>query len=152
MVHYQVGIDPVDVVKGEITKKNANGTRWGVDDTKSFNKTNVRSGTIVSWTEDINVVSDYFEFDLTVIDNGVPWYYDGGGRDQRYQRYNFEVDRYKDLDALGGQRHHFVSATPLRNAGFNSNYAPCIRMLAKDHFNTPSYGSPGVDHRNQEEK
>lgn len=152
MVHLQTGVDPVDVVKGEIMKYNASGTKWVLDDTKRINKTNVRSGTLVTWSEDINAVSDYFEYELTIIDNGVSWYFSGGGKDKKWQRYNFEVDRYRDLDALGGQRHHFVSATPLRRAGFDSNYAPCIRMLAIDHHKTPSYGGGGESHRDQEEE
>ncbi|WP_035294731.1 hypothetical protein [Brevibacillus thermoruber] len=152
LVHLDLGVDPVDSVTGEIRKYNANGTKWELADTKKISKRNVDSGTLVTWSEDIDAVSDYFEYELIVVDNGVSYHYKGGGKKKTWQRYNFEVDRYKDLDALGGHRHHFVSATPLQNVGFNSNYAPAIRMLVKDHQNTPSYGGGGISHRNQEEK
>lgn len=152
LIHLHAGIDPIDNITGTITKYNASGTRWREDDSKSFSKSNVRSGLLQSWSEGKNAVSDYFEFEVTITDAGVTYYKDGGGKDQEYQRYNFQTGRYKDISALGGQRHHFISATPLRNAGFNPDYAPSIRMLTEDHYETPSYGRPGDSHRKKEEE
>ncbi len=48
---------------------------------------------------------------------------------------------FKDVQALGGERHHFTSKDSLTAAGFNSNNAAAIRMMTNDHANTPSWGS-----------
>ncbi|WP_347488540.1 hypothetical protein ABDB91_15190 [Desulfoscipio sp. XC116] len=41
----------------------------------------------------------------------------------------------------GGERHHFISKDSLSKAGFNTNTAPAIRMIYKDHLKTPNWGS-----------
>ena len=61
--------------------------------------------------------------------------------ENNYTRYNFEAKPYESFSANGGHRHHFVPAKALKDNGFNSNTAYCIRMMAEDHWNTGSYGS-----------
>lgn len=145
--------DSVDEVNGFIKKYNSTGKdRWTVSNTRYFDEKKVTFGTIIYWTASQDAVSDYFEYELVVKDQNISWKYQGGGKKQQFQRYNFETDQYKYVAALGGHAHHFVSATPLRNVGFKTDDAPAIRMMVADHYKTPSYGGGGDRHRAQEEK
>ncbi|TQK62026.1 hypothetical protein FB479_106109 [Brevibacillus sp. AG162] len=141
LVHLQTGVRPIQRITGLVTQFNLSGSDWRIGQTKSVDRSSVRSGNFFSWKISKEAVSDYFEYDLRVTENNVTQRFDNkGDRDEAHQRYNFEVDTYKNLKPKGGQRHHLVSAKALDDAGFNSGNAPCIRMMAEDHYNTPNYG------------
>lgn len=130
----------LDNVSGTITRYYLNGTSWSEKDDKDFTKTAVKNGTIYTWYVSKWGVKEKFEYDITVIDNGGVHNYDNNNEDN-FTRYNFAAKPYDSFTANGGQRHHFIPANSLRNNGFNSNTAYCIRMMTADHRKTGSYGS-----------
>ncbi|UFJ40653.1 hypothetical protein LOK74_22015 [Brevibacillus humidisoli] len=141
LVHLQLGVDPVDSIIGTVTKYNKDGRSWDWVDSKPVKETNVKSGSFYGWRTRISAVADYFEFDLTVTDEGNSLPYTNKGIiNASNERYNFNTDIYKELSSLGGHRHHLVSKKALEVAGFDPNYAPAIRMIVEDHYNTPNYG------------
>ncbi|MEE4561240.1 hypothetical protein [Paenibacillus polymyxa] len=135
-----IGDDPLDVISGTLKKYNKNKDNWRVVATKKFNKTLVNTGKVFSWNNSRNAVSDYFEYDIVVSDNGSTFKYDNHDK-LNYKRYYFDANKYNILKALGGERHHFVSDNALTSEGFNAKVAPAVRMLYRDHLNTPSWGS-----------
>lgn len=132
--------NPLDNVSGTITRYYLNGTSWSKKDDKDFTKTAVKNGTVYTWYVSKWGVKEKFEYDITVTDNGGVHNYDNNNEDN-FTRYNFEAKPYNSFTANGGQRHHFIPATSLRNNGFDSNTAYCIRMMTADHRKTGSYGS-----------
>ncbi|MFF0830665.1 hypothetical protein ACFYU8_27855 [Brevibacillus sp. NPDC003359] len=49
--------------------------------------------------------------------------------------YAGDADAYDSMEALGGERHHFVAKDSLVNAGFtNTDEFPAIRMMNDDHL------------------
>ncbi|OKP92287.1 hypothetical protein A3842_02430 [Paenibacillus sp. P3E] len=136
-----LGNDSIDRISGTIKKYNKSKDKWtAVSPVKNFSKASVNSGIVNTWITNRTSVSDYFEYKITVQEDGSTWNYNNTGQ-VNYQRYNFLGGIFNKMSALGGERHHFVSNDALKRASFNSNAAPAIRMLYRDHLNTPSWGS-----------
>lgn len=136
-----LGNDPLDRISGTIKKYNKSKDNWkAVSPVRNFSKASVNSGIVNTWTTARTAVSDYFEYKITVQENGSTWSYNNTGQVNK-QRYNFYGGIFKKMSALGGERHHFVSNDALKRASYNSDNAPAIRMIYRDHLNTPSWGS-----------
>lgn len=138
-----IGFDKIDSITGNLTMYKNNGRNWDFGGSKAISKFQVGNGTVDTWQFSKTNVSDYFEYNLTVTEDGQTWVYSNKNNDNKYlyQRYNFAVGPYSSITASGGERHHFVSKDSLTAFGFNSNTAPSIRMLAEDHAKTPNWGS-----------
>jgi len=132
--------NPLDTISGTITRYYLSNTTWTEKDDKTFSKSAVTNGTVYTWYVSKWGVKEKFEYDIKVIDNGGTHNFDNENEDN-FTRYNFEAKPYNSFTANGGQRHHFIPATSLRNNGFDSNTAYCIRMMTADHKKTGSYGS-----------
>lgn len=132
--------NPLDSVKGTVTRYCLNNTTWEKEDDKSFSKTGVKNGEILHWSVDKWGVKEKFEYNITVVDNGKTNNFDNAN-ENNMTRYNFEAKPYNSFSANGGHRHHFIPATSLKEASFNSNTAYAIRMMTADHKLTGSYGS-----------
>jgi hypothetical protein len=135
-----IGKDPIDKISGNLKKYDLSKSTWKSALTKTFNKIKANSGVVSAWATGKTAVSDYFEYKITVTDNGSTWNYDNLGK-TNLQRYSFDANYYNKLSALGGERHHFVSNDALKKTSFKPNSAPAIRMLYADHVKTPSWGS-----------
>lgn len=105
-----------------------------------FRETAVPNGTIHTWNISAWGVKEKFEYDIKVVDNGQTHHYNNRNKENLI-RYNFEAKPYRRFGPNGGQRHHFIPAKSLRENGFNSDMAYCIRMMTEDHRKTGSYGS-----------
>ena len=132
--------NPLDSITGTITRYYLGTTRWVRKDSESFSKTAVTNGTVYTWHVAKWGVKEKFEYNIKIVDNGITHNKDNKD-ENNYTRYNFEAKPYESFSANGGHRHHFVPAKALKDNGFNSNTAYCIRMMAEDHWNTGSYGS-----------
>ncbi|TVX94066.1 hypothetical protein [Paenibacillus agilis] len=135
-----VGSDAIDSISGSLKKYNKSDLNWVSAGSTSFSRTQINTGTVSTWVQPITAVSDYFEYNITVKEDASVWNYNNTGQ-TNYQRYSFEVGNYNAIQALGGQRHHFVSQFALASNGYNSNTAPTIRMMTADHRLTPNWGS-----------
>ncbi|PSJ66611.1 hypothetical protein C7J99_24975 [Brevibacillus brevis] len=139
-----VGSDKLDSVVADIRKYNKKGKEWVVDANTSLRALQVGNGNVFQWKMDRNAVSDYFEYDIVVLEDGTVWNYDNkSGKTQfQWQRYYFDVGTYKRMQPLGGERHHIVSDKALTEAGFNdTDMFPAIRMMKQDHEYTPNWGN-----------
>ena len=137
-----VGQDKIDSIQGSVKIYKLNGTNWEYAGIKSVSKFNVGTGLVDSWQINKINVSDYFEYNIRVTEDGQTFSYDNiNTKKYNYQRYNFAAAPYNQLDALGGQRHHLVASTVLGANGFNINTAPTIRMITTDHYQTPNWGN-----------
>ncbi|MEE4568992.1 hypothetical protein V2U94_15295 [Paenibacillus polymyxa] len=134
------GTDPIDSISGTLKKYNKSRDTWKLGATRKFNKVAVKTGIVYKWATGREAVSDYFEYQISVNDNGTVVNYDNIGK-TTYQRYYFRAGAYNLITAFGGERHHFVANQSLTATGFNANKAPAVRMLYRDHLNTPSWGS-----------
>ena len=61
--------------------------------------------------------------------------------DHNQVRYNFVAGPYTSITANGGERHHFVASNSIYLTGWNTSTAPAIRMIYRDHLNTPNWGN-----------
>jgi len=150
-----IGTDPLDTIRGTLRKFNLNGQTFSQASSITFTKTEVNTGIVYNWVQPKDKVSDFFQYEITVSEDGSTLSYNNLGETLHthvYQRYLFDAGSYSSLAALGGERHHFVSASALAGSGYNSNTAPAIRMTQKDHYQTPSWGSStsAVDFRYNE--
>ena len=123
-----------------ITRYYLNNSTWTKLDSTSSRKTNVKNGVIFKWSVSKWGVKEKFEYNTVITDNGFTHKFNNINKNN-ITRYNFEAKPYNTLNANGGQRHHFIPATSLKNNGFNSNTAYCIRMMTSDHKRTASYGN-----------
>lgn len=135
-----VGSDSLDVVSGTTKLYKLNRDTWNYATQRSFTKYNAYSGAVDTWYISKDAVKEKFEYNITVTEDGQKWYYNNIGVNNK-TRYNFVAGAYSTMTANGGDRHHFVSSNALGSAGFNTNTAPAIRMMYRDHLNTPSWGS-----------
>ncbi|MBH0333016.1 hypothetical protein ABH14_25260 [Brevibacillus brevis] len=131
----------VTQVTGTITKYHLNGKNgnWVADRSVHIAQNLKGNGVFYTWDTPIAAVKDSFEYDLVIVDKGIKHPRNSNGEKHPF-RYNFDVEPYNKLAALGGQRHHFVSRDALSRGGYDSNLAPAVRMLVSDHYNTPNYG------------
>ncbi|EJL29402.1 hypothetical protein [Brevibacillus sp. BC25] len=139
-----VGFDKIDSIVADLRKYNKKGKEWVVDANTSLRALQVGNGNVFKWELDRNAVSDYFEFDIVVLEDGTVWHYDNksGKLQYEWQRYYFDVGAYKSIKPLGGERHHIVSDKALQEAGFsNTDSFPAIRMMKQDHEDTPNWGN-----------
>lgn len=132
--------DPVDKVTGTVTLYGLNNTSWEKKTQRSIDKKNVTNGVVDTWLISKRAVKEKFEYDLVAIDNGVTNKFNNLNKND-YYRYNFDAQPYNAFEANGGQKHHFVSQSALRQNGYNTNTAYCIRMMTADHRKTGSYGN-----------
>lgn len=141
-----IGFDKIDSITGSLAMYKKSGRSWVFGGSKAVSKLQVGNGTVDTWQFSKTNVSDYFEYNLTVTEDGQTWVYNNKTDNKYlYQRYNFAVGPYNSLTASGGERHHLVSNTSLTAYGFNANTAPSIRMLAEDHEKTPNWGSSSAN-------
>lgn len=134
-----IGANPITRIHGTIYKnENVNGKWNRAVASSSFNKQAVKTGLLHSWKTPKNKVSDSFTYTVTVENDGQRFVYNE--TEHKYQRYNFAAGAYNSLEALGGERHHFVSRDALTKAKFNAQTAPSIRMMKDDHLLTPNWG------------
>jgi hypothetical protein len=135
-----VGKTPLDSVSGTLKKYNKKKEAWVLANSKLFTQKSVNSGIVYTWPNSKTAVSDYFEYNITVKEGSTSLTYNNTG-ETNHQRYNFASGAYNKLEALGGERHHIVSANSLKENGFKATTAPAIRMIYKDHVNTPNWGN-----------
>ncbi|MNW50456.1 hypothetical protein D3C74_279090 [compost metagenome] len=135
-----VGGTPLDRISGTLKKYNKSRDTWRLAATHPFSKVLVNSGIVPTWLTGRQAVSDYFEYKVNVTRNGAVYSYDNIGK-MDHQRYLFSAGPYNKMSALGGERHHFVSDKSLAITGFKAASAPAIRMMYRDHLNTPSWGT-----------
>ncbi|RAT99227.1 hypothetical protein ASG16_005940 [Brevibacillus sp. Leaf182] len=139
-----VGRDKIDSISGTLIKYNKQRQDWRTDGSIRFNKKDVGTGNVFKWIQSKEAVSDYFEYDITVIEDGTTWIYKNKTGDKKFQwqRYNFDAGAYSSMDTLGGERHHIVAASSLEKAGFqNTGQFPAVRMMYDDHVKTPNWGN-----------
>ncbi|SFK44535.1 hypothetical protein [Brevibacillus centrosporus] len=131
----------VSNVSGTLTKFNAKDRTWvKAASTKVY--ANLKgSGEFFKWSQPLgDAVQDYFEYELVVVEGNLSYPRNNIGEKKPY-RYYFDAEIYKLMKALGGERHHLVSANSLYRAGFVSDDAPAVRMMYDDHRETLNYGS-----------
>ncbi|WP_028545255.1 hypothetical protein [Paenibacillus taiwanensis] len=134
-----VGTDSIDSIAGTLKKYEISKATWSQTLTSSFNKTSVNSGIVHNWITPKNKVSDYFGYNITLKEDGSMYQYNLA--DRKYQRYNFQCGIYKNMEPLGGERHHIVSKKALTDAGYNADTAAALRMIFRDHEKTPNWGN-----------
>lgn len=132
--------NPLDLVTGELKLYYLRDTTWAVKSSDTFEKSNVKNGTVYTWSIPKWGVKERFEYNINVTDNGATRNFNNTNV-VSYTRYNFDAKPYNQFTPNGGQRHHFIPAAALRNNGFDANSAYCIRMMTADHYLTGSYGS-----------
>jgi hypothetical protein len=148
-----VGRDKIDSISGTLIKYNKQRQDWRFDSHIRFDKKGVGTGNVFKWIQSKEAVSDYFEYDITVIEDGTTWIYKNKVGDNKFtwQRYNFDASAYSSMDALGGERHHIVAASSLEKAGFqNTGQFPAVRMMYDDHVKTPNWGNYSSSQRFRE--
>lgn len=132
---------PLDYAEGTVKKQYLNRTSWADTAlTKTFSKSNITSGSLYTFYNTKYYMKENFEYDFIVVGGLVVREFSNAGEHDEI-RYNSEAAPYSSMAALGGDRHHFVSKNALGAYGFNTNSAPCIRMVVVDHRETPSYGN-----------
>lgn len=150
-----VGKDKIDSISGTLKKYNKQRKDWKFDNSIKFDKKSVGTGNVFKWIQSKDAVSDYFEYDITVVEDGTTWRYDNksGNNKFTWQRYNFDARSYSSMDALGGERHHIVAASSLEKAGFkNTGQFPAVRMMYDDHVKTPNWGNYSSSQRFRDEE
>lgn len=139
-----VGLDGLDKISGDLELQKLNRETWSVADRDDFEKFNVRSGTVYTWSKpktSSSAVAENFGYEIRVTEDGFTYTYSNEDNIDQF-RYNFEVGAFSSIAPNGGERHHFVSSDSLGKAGgFSTNAAPCIRMIYRDHTMTPNYGN-----------
>lgn len=137
-----IGFDKIDSITGTVDMYKKSGRNWVFGGKKAVSKFQAGNGTVDTWNFSKSNVSDYFEYNLTVTEDGQTWTYSNKKDNKyQYQRYNFAFGPYSSMSASGGERHHLISQDALNKSGFNSNSAPALRMLAEDHAKTPNWGN-----------
>ena len=137
-----VGTDKIDSILGSVKIYKLYNSTWEYAGIKSVSKFNVGTGLVDSWLINKMNVSDYFEYNIRVTEDGQTWSYNNiSTKKYNYQRYNFATGPYNQISSLGGQRHHLISSSVLGSNGFNINTAPTIRMITNDHYQTPNWGN-----------
>ncbi|CAI8950009.1 Ricin B-type lectin domain-containing protein [Brevibacillus sp. IT-7CA2] len=150
-----VGKDPIDSISGKLTKYNNKNGDWTFDNNTLFNVKSIGTGNVYRWIQNKDAVSDYFEYSITVTEDNTVWYYanSSGSNKYEWQRYNFDAGLYSEMQPLGGQRHHVVSAKALKDSGIsNTGNFPAIRMMYDDHQETPSWGNSHAAQRFKEQE
>lgn len=131
--------EPLTNVSGTITKYGLNRTTWVYKESKTFNKSNVGSGQLYTWTTPAYSVKEKFEYDIMVLGGVIPTRVTNVGENDKV-RYNFGTGTYSTMASLGGEKHHFVSSAALTANDYNKWTAPAMRMIYADHRKTPSCG------------
>lgn len=132
--------DPIDSIKGNVYLYRLSRRNWVKEKQDTISKTQVKNGTIYTWSIPATYVKEKFEYEIVVVEDGQTWKYNNVNEEDLV-RYNFEAGPFNNLAANGGERHHFVSRDALDATGYNSNIAYAIRMMYDDHIKTGSWGS-----------
>ncbi|SEL81213.1 hypothetical protein [Paenibacillus sp. OK003] len=137
-----VGNNPLDSINGTITKYNLSKKTFSPAGSSGFGRQQVKAGVVYTFASPQTAVSDYFVYDITVVEGSKTYKYTNkSDAKPKYQRFLFTAGPYNSIAALGGERHHFVAANSLTKAGFLSTNFPAIRMMYDDHYLTPNWGS-----------
>lgn len=149
-IHSNVS-DPLDSLSGNLYLYRLSKRTWYKESQVPIAKTQIKSGNVYTWNISSKYVKEKFEYDLTIVEDGVKWTYNNIDKDN-HVRYNFDAGPYSTISANGGERHHFVSSYALGNTGYNTSSAYAIRMMYDDHIKTGSWGSSAssTTYRNEE--